>query len=370
MEYPAGLQRRRLGGRRGRSRTSRRSSRRSIAASTSRRPVSTSSRRPQATTRRRAAPAWPRRTSPGVAALIWSARPSLSVAELEAVLRASAVDLGDPGRDNVYGSGRVDAEAALAEAVPSPLPDLEPAPGFTDPLTITFSSPAAPEDAGLAQRRRRLDDEPRRHRRDHPAAVLAARRAVGARTRSSSPTTMSSCSTSRAPSTRPASRSARAIGGTRSRSTRTPSWPRPSASRCRSSIRPGPGSRPGPRQSGATPRLHEGVGQGRLHGARQGRLRVDVAAEEPEQRACGSARRSPTTRRSAPRPSIHRSRCSTDVGTRWSCCAASRIPPATGSRRPAGRSEPGPDPGRPRRARQPGRLTAASSALAAAAGEA
>ncbi len=80
----------------------------------------------------------------GVAALIWSARPSLSVAELEAVLRASAADLGDPGRDNVYGSGRVDAEAALAEAVPSPLPDLEPAPGFTDPLTITFSSPTAP----------------------------------------------------------------------------------------------------------------------------------------------------------------------------------------------------------------------------------
>ena len=78
----------------------------------------------------------------GVAALIWSARPSLTVAELEAVLRASAVDLGDPGRDNVYGSGRVDAEAALSEAVPSPLPDLEPAPGFTDPLTITFSEPS------------------------------------------------------------------------------------------------------------------------------------------------------------------------------------------------------------------------------------
>ena len=77
----------------------------------------------------------------GVAALIWSARPGLSVAQLEAVLRASAVDLGDPGRDNVYGSGRVDAEAALAEAVPSPLPDLEPAPGFTDPLTITFTQP-------------------------------------------------------------------------------------------------------------------------------------------------------------------------------------------------------------------------------------
>jgi subtilisin family serine protease len=79
----------------------------------------------------------------GVAALIWSARPGLGVAELETVLRMSAADLGDPGRDDVYGSGRVDAEAALSEAVPSPLPDLEPAPGFTDPLTIAFSLPAA-----------------------------------------------------------------------------------------------------------------------------------------------------------------------------------------------------------------------------------
>jgi subtilisin family serine protease len=80
----------------------------------------------------------------GGAALVWSARPGLSVAELEAVLRTSSVDLGDPGRDNRYGSGRLDVLAALTAPVPDPLPNLEPAPGITDPLVITFTSPTAP----------------------------------------------------------------------------------------------------------------------------------------------------------------------------------------------------------------------------------
>ncbi len=77
----------------------------------------------------------------GGAALVWSAKPGLSVAELETVLRTSAVDLGDPGRDDRFGSGRIDVLAALTAPVPDPLPDLEPAPGITDPLEITFTSP-------------------------------------------------------------------------------------------------------------------------------------------------------------------------------------------------------------------------------------
>jgi Subtilase family/Bacterial Ig-like domain len=80
----------------------------------------------------------------GVAALIWAARPGLDVDGLEAVLRTTAVDLGDPGRDDRYGSGRVDAAAALTGAVPDPLPDLEPAPGPSEPLMITFTAPIAP----------------------------------------------------------------------------------------------------------------------------------------------------------------------------------------------------------------------------------
>ena len=79
----------------------------------------------------------------GAAALVWSARPGLDVAELEAVLRVSSVDLGDPGRDDRFGSGRVDVAAAIDVAVPDPLPDLEPAPGITDPLEMAFTSPAA-----------------------------------------------------------------------------------------------------------------------------------------------------------------------------------------------------------------------------------
>ncbi len=80
----------------------------------------------------------------GVAALIWAARPSLTVAELEAVLRTSSVDLGAPGRDDYYGSGRIDAAAALAAPVPDPLPDLEPAPGPVGAFEATFTSPTVP----------------------------------------------------------------------------------------------------------------------------------------------------------------------------------------------------------------------------------
>jgi subtilisin family serine protease len=64
----------------------------------------------------------------GVAALVRAARPGLVVDELEAVLRASAVDLGEPGWDEVYGDGRVDAAAALDAPVPDPIPVLDPPP--------------------------------------------------------------------------------------------------------------------------------------------------------------------------------------------------------------------------------------------------
>ena len=80
----------------------------------------------------------------GVAALIWTARPGLEVDELEAVLRESAVDLGAPGRDDLFGSGRVDALAALTAPVPDPIPDLEPAPGPPGPFTIDFTAPIGP----------------------------------------------------------------------------------------------------------------------------------------------------------------------------------------------------------------------------------
>jgi subtilisin family serine protease len=78
----------------------------------------------------------------GIAALVLAARPGLAVDELEAVIRASSVDLGDPGWDPIHGDGRVDAAAALAEPVPDPIPDLDP-PAPLPELTITFLAPAA-----------------------------------------------------------------------------------------------------------------------------------------------------------------------------------------------------------------------------------
>ncbi len=77
----------------------------------------------------------------GVASLVLAARPGLDVTELEAVLRASTVDLGVPGRDPEYGDGRIDAAAALVEPVPDPLPDLEP-PAPLPELTLSFLDPA------------------------------------------------------------------------------------------------------------------------------------------------------------------------------------------------------------------------------------
>ncbi len=78
----------------------------------------------------------------GVAALVLSDRPGLGVAELEAVLRSSATDLGAPGRDVDYGDGEVNAAAALDAPVPDPLPNLEPPPPAAGPFTMTFTAPA------------------------------------------------------------------------------------------------------------------------------------------------------------------------------------------------------------------------------------
>ena len=144
----------------------------------------------------------------GVAALIWSARPSLSVG------RAGGGPAGQRRRSRRPGSrqrlwlrsrrcrsgpGRSRPESAARSRA---------RPRLHRPADDHVQFAGRAPEAGLAKRRCRLDHEPRRHRRHRPAPVVAASSAVSARTRSSSPTTMSSCSTSRAPSTRPASRSA------------------------------------------------------------------------------------------------------------------------------------------------------------------
>lgn len=52
----------------------------------------------------------------GTAALVMSARPDLSSAQVESILFKTAVDLGAAGRDPIFGYGRVNAAAAVAAA--------------------------------------------------------------------------------------------------------------------------------------------------------------------------------------------------------------------------------------------------------------
>ena len=57
----------------------------------------------------------------GVAALVWSAYKPLSNVALRQLLSERAVDLGSPGRDDLFGSGRIDAVRAMAQASPRAL---------------------------------------------------------------------------------------------------------------------------------------------------------------------------------------------------------------------------------------------------------
>jgi serine protease len=62
----------------------------------------------------------------GVAALVWSDTPTLTVAQVKEALRLSAIDLGDPGLDKYYGNGLVNACGALLKGrelagAPTPL---------------------------------------------------------------------------------------------------------------------------------------------------------------------------------------------------------------------------------------------------------
>jgi subtilisin family serine protease len=57
-----------------------------------------------------------------VAALVLALRPGLSANDLLALLASTATDLGDAGRDPVYGYGLVNAYAAAAAAVPGRMP--------------------------------------------------------------------------------------------------------------------------------------------------------------------------------------------------------------------------------------------------------
>ncbi|MBD3373302.1 MAG: S8 family serine peptidase [Candidatus Coatesbacteria bacterium] len=56
----------------------------------------------------------------GAVALLLEADPTLTPAQLKLILEDTAIDLGDPGKDNAYGSGRIDALAAVQSLGPIP----------------------------------------------------------------------------------------------------------------------------------------------------------------------------------------------------------------------------------------------------------
>ena len=49
----------------------------------------------------------------GLAALVWSVNPHLTPDEVEDIIESTAVDLGESGRDDYFGYGRIDASAAV-----------------------------------------------------------------------------------------------------------------------------------------------------------------------------------------------------------------------------------------------------------------
>jgi type VII secretion-associated serine protease mycosin len=78
----------------------------------------------------------------GLAALVWSVSSSLSNDQVEQIIEETAVDLGDSGRDDVFGYGRIDAYSALVRASSGALaaaptmavPSSPAANGFASPL--------------------------------------------------------------------------------------------------------------------------------------------------------------------------------------------------------------------------------------------
>jgi subtilisin family serine protease len=81
----------------------------------------------------------------GAAAIVWSAHPELTAAQVASVLESTAQDLGAAGADQRYGYGLVRPDRALAAlAAPAPSPAPTPAPTTTPtPVPTTTPEPTA-----------------------------------------------------------------------------------------------------------------------------------------------------------------------------------------------------------------------------------
>lgn len=90
----------------------------------------------------------------GVIALMMARNPALTPAQIESILKSTAVDLGTSGRDDYYGSGRINAAAALQAAGGNPPPPPPPPPtgggsggGSSTTATISATLPSGQSSA-------------------------------------------------------------------------------------------------------------------------------------------------------------------------------------------------------------------------------
>ncbi|MDO8689695.1 MAG: S8 family serine peptidase [Dehalococcoidia bacterium] len=87
----------------------------------------------------------------GLAGLIFSVNPALSSLDVTNIITSTAVDLGAPGKDDIFGWGRIDALAALTKAqqtAPSGSPTATPTPVGTFTPTPTSTSSPTPSPVG------------------------------------------------------------------------------------------------------------------------------------------------------------------------------------------------------------------------------
>jgi subtilisin family serine protease len=84
----------------------------------------------------------------GVAALMLEKNPSLSPAGIDSLMELNAVDLGEPGKDNEFGSGRVDAFITVSAVPETRMPDLVHVEMLPDPDGDSVYEPGA--DGGVA----------------------------------------------------------------------------------------------------------------------------------------------------------------------------------------------------------------------------
>jgi subtilisin family serine protease len=104
----------------------------------------------------------------GLVALIKARRPDLTPDEVEGIITSTAQDRGLPGKDQNYGSGRIDAGRALAAAAAFQRPG-PPAPPPAPPAA--GSPPASPSPAGAPRRSVRMTLGARRIRRGRTVRI-------------------------------------------------------------------------------------------------------------------------------------------------------------------------------------------------------